>query len=93
MPPSSEVLCYRVLFHNLRRYNRASFHLFTSGLLDTLKRIYGIQGNIEDTPVDLGSYNDQLTSQKYQCISGICIVHDVIFLSPRLKIFCAAANS
>ena len=55
VPPSSEVLCYRVLFRNLARFNRASLHLFTSGrLLDTLKRIYGIQRNIEDTPVDLG---------------------------------------
>ena len=55
MPPSIEVLCYRVLFRNLARFNRASLHLFTGGrLLDTLKRIYGIQRNIEDTPVDLG---------------------------------------
>jgi len=53
-PPSSEVLCYRVVFRNLARFNRASLHLFTSGLLDTLKRIYRIQRNIEDTSVDLG---------------------------------------
>jgi len=54
VPPSSEVLCYLVLFRNLATFNRASLHLFTSGLLDTLKHIYGIQRNIEDTPVDLG---------------------------------------